>query len=247
LNFAFLPKANDCFDFWFTVNQREMANTQGSEISFQFWPGVFTFAEIKSLTVAWKIPENGGIIYKNPEPVEQNGYLVWTGSDLPPERSLPAIELLYAPEIFPEFEASKPAPPQTNNTPSGTTGNDDDLDIVLICIIAILVLIFVMFLFWVIKEISSSSYGSGTYIGTPTTRKRSTSSSWTIPSISVSSPSSSRSKRSTGGGGTRSGRTSSCACVSSCACACAGSSSGGRAGCSRKGFNLNLKRFIKKP
>jgi hypothetical protein len=50
---------------------------------------------------------------------------------------------------------------------------------------------------------------------------------------SVSSPPS----RSGGGGGLFGGRGSSCACVScACACACAG---GGRAGCSRKGFDIS--------
>jgi len=44
--------------------------------------------------------------------------------------------------------------------------------------------------------------------------------------------------RSGGGGGLFGGRGSSCACVSSCACACA-CAGGGRAGCSRKGFDIS--------
>jgi hypothetical protein len=254
LEFASLPKAGDCFKFWFTVNQQEMANPKGEEVSFQFWPGMFTFAETKHLVVAWKMPADPtSILFKNTEPVETNGYMVWETSNLAPEKSL-TIELLYTKAAFPELKQAATASNNSSNNgdsqPANSSGGGIKFSL-LSCLCMIMVFLVICYFIYTWNRSSSdnddSDYGTGSWIGTSPTattnaprRPRPT---YSAPSC-VSTPS--RPKRRTGGGGSRSGRTTSCACVSSCACACAGSSSSGRAGCTQKGFIIGFKEYAKR-
>lgn len=235
LEFAKLPLAGDCFDFWFTINQQAMANVKGEEVSFEFFPGYFDFAEIKNLTIIWVVPEDTSAIhYLNPENEVVNGKITWTAQNLAPNQKF-TVELLLAKSVFPDL-----SPDQAISDPTPSKLNADILFIIIVVVIGAAVLT-IAIIWWSTDTTVNDDYKPGRYIGNPTYKNIHTTPrpSYRPPSISrplSPRPSSPRpSRRTTGYGGSRSGRGSSCACVSSCACACA-CAGGGRAGCTQKGF-----------
>lgn len=238
LDFASVPKKGDCFKFHFTTLQRKMAYPlpNGEGVSFQFIPGWYDYAEIENLTINWHASNSSLIVNADPpipitEAEDGTAILTWTAENLKPDEKF-EITVIMSADAFPGLDTSvAPSVVPGENDASGS-GLSTFL-IVLIVIVAVF-LIAGLIAWWVDDDSSSSgggSYGGGSYIGS---YPRSTT---TRSSPRVSSPSSRPSTRSRTGGGSFGGRGSSCASAPSCACACA-CAGGGRAGCSRKGFQI---------
>lgn len=225
LDFAQLPKAGDHFTINFTIKQSKMAYPTGDDVSFKFTPGWFDFAEIKKLTINWKLPAKDLVKKLDPAPANQGDNLaVWEAKDLAPNQKY-TVSLLIAKAAFPKLSEAT----TTTSDPDAATDNGWIIIVVLVVVLVIIVIIVIA----VAAEnggYSGSSGGGGGYHGGGYSGGSSSSGGG-------SSSSGSSGGRSSGGGGSYSGRGSSCACVScACACACAG---GGRAGCSEKGFDVS--------
>jgi len=251
LNLSKAFRAGDCFTAQFGISQRQMANKKEAEVSFQFIPGWFDDIAVEKMRITWHLPEDESLVHLiEPEPTIENHLAVWETSLQPGKKF--TVNLLYAEEVFPDLkETAAPAP----STTSAEGGGGLDWFWISVIVVGAFVVLIVAFIIW--TAIDDGGYDDGSYVGgyTGSSRSRSSysgglgssSSTWKSSSSSRSSsrPTSSPS-RSSGGSGSFGGRGSSCACVASscaCACACAG---GGRAGCSRKGFDISslLQRHV---
>jgi len=245
--------SGECVNVSVTIHQYEMAYLDSStgEVEFQFTPGWFDEIEVEHLQIIWMLPiEHSYLKSFEPEPtLEDEAQLIW-------ETRLEAgdkftINLLYAQEAFPDY--GKESTPLWGSSQEGKNNTEDieptngslGLPFVIspcICTAIILILVVIIVL-WILFSVLRG-YTRGGYIGSPSTgRTTSRPGGWVIlPPIGGSgsrttTKTPSIPRRSGGGSGLFGGRGSSCACVScACACACAG---GGRAGCSRKGFDIS--------
>lgn len=225
LNFNRQPVAGDCWDLNFTVVQSRMAYGQGTdEVGFQFTPGWFDFAKINKLTIAWDLPGDPSLVHKlDPAPTKSPTQAVWTETNLAPNDKF-TVTLTYAKSAFPNLTAPVASPP----SPPSSSGSQDNSTFLCVIVILIIVLVLVVrtLRFWG----SDGGYGGG--LG------RGYSGGFGGGFLGSDGGVGRSSSRSGGGGGGFAGRGSSCACAScACACACAG---GGRAGCTRKGFDISF-------
>ncbi|MGB8644489.1 MAG: hypothetical protein WCF84_04580 [Anaerolineae bacterium] len=226
LNFNKQPLAGECWDLNFTINLREIAYAQGSdEVSFQFTPGWFDFAKINALTITWDLPGDRSLVHKtDPAPTIGQSQAVWSDTNLAPNDKF-TVTITYAKSAFPNLTAAgaPPSPPG-----SSSTGAPDFSSWILCLFVLIAVLLIVGSRIFRAFG-SDGGYGSGlggAFLG----------------GFAGGGSGGGSSSRSGGGGGGFAGRGSSCACAAcACACACAG---GGRAGCTRKGFDIS--RLIRK-
>jgi hypothetical protein len=223
LNFNRQPLAGECWDLNFTIDQREMAYAQGSnQVSFQFTPGWFDFAKINALTITWDLPGDPSLVHKtDPAPTNRQNQAIWTHTNMAPNDKF-TVTITYARSAFPNLTAA--GLPSSPPNPTGPTG---EVDLSWVICLVILIIIFLI----VVPRIFRGYAGDGGYgsaLGRPF-----------IGSFGGEDSADDRRKdRSGGGGGGFAGRGSSCACgCASCACACA-CAGGGRAGCTRKGFDI---------
>ncbi len=261
--------ANECATVTFRIHQQGIAHLDSAkgEIGFQFIPGWFDEIQIEFLQLTWHLPaESAQLKSISPEPKSRDANQAVWETALQPGKKF-TINLLYEQTAFPNFgKQSTPVfPLQGGNADNGGTSTTDEsgasnmnqtslktsnallggiLPVSLVtCICLILLFIFIVLV--IVSVISSGvrSYRGGGTIGSPRTGGGGpviipfprTPSSGGI--FGGSGTRSSPPSRSGGGSGLFGGRGSSCACVScACACACAG---GGRAGCSRKGFDIS--------
>jgi hypothetical protein len=233
LDFARLPRTGDCFSVNFAIRQQAVAHVKGDEVSFQFIPGWFSFAKISHLVISWHLPADAGQIHVlDPAPIRrEGGQAIWEANNLAPNQKF-TVNLLFAKQAFSDYKEVAAASGQEGGNNTGA------LDcIVTIVIILILLVIFLS----VLSAIFHDGYSGGGYIG-------SGGGTW-FPTGGYSGGGSSTGSGHgggsvfSGGSGGFSGRGLSSSCVSSCACACA-CAGGGRAGCSRKGFNI--RRLIER-
>lgn len=243
--------SGDCVNFTVQVHQYGLANLDKTtnEIGFQFTPGWFDDVPVDHLQVTWHLPSDATQMKSfDPKPTSQNdSQAVWE-SELQPGEKFP-ISVVYDKAAFPNFNPDKTGlPSSTASSPSGsgnstavsTTNVDTGAPVspasslfqpfsLSSCICMILVLILIV-IFVVFRSIGSAgrSYRGGGFFG-----GYSGGGGW----LGGGGGGASITNRTGGGSGLFGGRGMSCACVSSgCACACAG---GGRAGCSRKGFDVS--------
>jgi hypothetical protein len=256
--------AGECIDTSVQIHQYGMAylDESANEISFQFTPGWFNEIPVDLLRVTWHLPAEESLLKSlDPKPTSQDaGQAVWE-TDLQPGEKFP-ITVVYDKAAFPGFTGgqdiptqasqSEPIPGGSDNTDSPFTSNTEEagpaivpgFDLVgipltattciCLCLVTLLVL-FVIFVFFRAIAGAGRIYRSGSWLGGYPRRG-----GW-LGGGGVSRPGggggSTFTPRTGGGSGAFGGRGMSCACVSSgCACACAG---GGRAGCSRKGFDVS--------
>ncbi len=236
LNFNQQPRAGDCWDLNFTIDQREMAYAQGSdEVGFQFTPGWFDFAKINTLTITWDLPGDPSLVHKtDPAPTNNQNQAVWTNTNMAPNDKF-TVTITYAKSAFPNLVAAGlPSSPSTPSNPPSSTGGTR-INCAFCLVILIIILFFVLPLYF---RRNASDGGYGSVLGSPFFG------GYGSGGHGSGDSSSSHSDRSGGGGGGFAGRGSSCACgCASCACACA-CAGGGRAGCTRKGFDIG--RLIRK-
>jgi hypothetical protein len=252
--------ADECVNASVQVRQYGMAylDATTSEISFQFTPGWFDEVPVDLLQVTWHLPSEAALLKSlDPQPSTQDGsQAVWKTALQPGDRY--PITIIYDKAAFPNFNPSQAAPTQapvsipTGSGPYDSSSPTDEgfnmpipgitvpftfASCLCMCLIAIVVL---FILFAIIRSIGSAgrSYRGGGYFG-----GYPRGGGWTGGggggSIFKSGGGGGGgfTPRIGGGSGSFGGRGMSCACVSSgCACACAG---GGRAGCSRKGFDVS--------
>lgn len=224
LNFSKQPLAGECWDLNFTIKQRQMAYAQGSDdVAFQFTPGWFDFAKISALTVTWDLPTDQSLVHKvDPEATRGQNRAVWTSTNLAPNQKF-TVTVAYAKSAFPNLTSASASPP---SPPSSSAGQDYSI---FLCVLVLVVIILIV----AVRGLRLWG-GDGGYGGIPGGAFYGGSGGGFVDS--------GRGSRSGGGGGGFAGRGSSCACAScACACACAG---GGRAGCTRKGFDVS--RLIRK-
>jgi len=259
VEFAHLPRAGECFSFFFVINQADMANlNDNTNAIFQFTPAWFDFAEIKKLTINWTVPEDTTKIHLvDPKPQSQTATVVtWEQTNLGTNQKF-TVSLAISKDVYPDIPVKTNNPVQTQ--PDTPTSESKGISLWLILVIIVIVVLVAVVLVAGIGS-SSSSYTTGrTFGGTsddddddddddndsPSTTCVCVASYHppSTPSISPPSP------RHGGGSDSYSGRTSSCACVSrpSCACACACAASG-RAGCNEKRFGVKgfkIRRMLK--
>lgn len=251
--------AGDCVNVTVQVHQYGLANLDKTtnEINFQFTPGWFNDVPVDHLQVTWHLPSDPTQMKSfNPKPATQNdSQAVWE-SALQPGEKFP-ISVVYDKAAFPNFNPDKnglPVPTNSSSSGSGfstavsTTNVDTGAPVSsapnfilplslspCVCIILIVVLIVIIVAFRLLSSAGRSYRGGGFFGG------YSGGGGWLGGGGggfgSSGGGGGSILNRSGGGSGLFGGRGMSCACVSSgCACACAG---GGRAGCSRKGFDIS--------
>jgi hypothetical protein len=253
--------AGECVNFVVLVHQYRMANLDESAntISMHFTPGWFNDVPVDHLQVTWYLPSDPAQVKSlNPKPGTQNDIQAVWESALQPGGKFP-ISVVYDQAAFPAFNpdqtatpsasASSPpgsAPFATDSTKPGDTSAPVSLAPVVIppltlttcicgCIILLLVLVVLFGIFRLFGSAARSYRGGGFFGGYPR------GGGWLGGGgggLGSSGGGGGSARNRTGGGsGLFGGRGMSCACVSSgCACACAG---GGRAGCSRKGFDVS--------
>jgi hypothetical protein len=242
--------AGDCANFTVQVHQYGLAKLDAStnQIGFQFTPGWFDEVPVDHLQVTWHLAADATQMKSfDPKPTAQSdSQAVWE-SVLQPGGKFP-IAVVYDKAAFPNFNPNSSALPPTTAASSSGSGvstavpnpnvgsggpvsSFPDLSQLSLssCPGMCIVLFIVLFvIFGIIRSIGSAgrSYRGGGFFG-----GYSGGGGW-LGGGGGSTP-----NRSGGGSGLFGGRGMSCACVSSgCACACAG---GGRAGCSRKGFDVS--------
>jgi hypothetical protein len=254
--------AGDCVTFTVQIHQYGMANQDSTtrQISFQYTPGWFNEVPVDLLQVTWHLPSDAAQLKSlDPKPAEQNdSQAVWK-SVLQPGEKYP-ITVVYDQAAFPDFNAAQTvatlapdssssgsAPSVTDSTNPGNTSAPVSLlpfaipafslsTCICGCIILIVVLIVLVGIFRLFGSAARSYRGGGFFGGYPR------GGGWLGGGGggglgSLGRGGGSVTHRTGGGSGLFGGRGMSCACVSSgCACACAG---GGRAGCSRKGFDVS--------
>ncbi len=251
--------AGECATFGAHVHQYALAGLDGTggQIGFHFTPGWFNEAPVDHLRVTWQLPQDAAqVLSFNPNPTSQAGGLASWETSLQPGEKYP-IAVVYASAAFPEFDPNLTGPATSTSTlPTADFGDqgagtqwdwgENGSSVVLpvvggtlsvttcvcLCVIALIVLV-ILFALLRMGGWAARTYRGGGWIGGYPGR---------LGGGTIFRPSSggggfSFPSRSGGGSGQFGGRGSSCACVSSgCACACAG---GGRAGCSRKGFDVS--------
>jgi len=254
--------ADECVSFTFSVRQEGIAhlNENTGEVGFQFIPGWFDEVPVEKLKIIWNLPDDESLLKSiDPKPTSQEDGMATWESKLE-EGDKYTINLLYDQSAFPNYgqeseviwPLENAASDITNNTvktsDAGTNNvfTDETLpassSMLLfpswagVCVCAVILMIVIIVIVLISLSNGIRGYRDGGYIGGS---RPTTGGGWILRG-GGSSSSSSRStppSRSGGGGGLFGGRGSSCACVScACACACAG---GGRAGCSRKGFDIS--------
>ena len=267
--------ANQCVMVIFRIHQMGLAHldAQKDEIGFQFIPGWYDEVPVEHLQVTWHLPAVSAQIKSlAPEPKTRNETQAVWETALQPGGKL-TLNLLYDKTAFPNFgKQSTPVWPlqgSGGSTEPGTAAATDNGGVIAtentvgsavplagiipvglttcICAVIIFVLI-ILFLVSMLANGVRSYTGGGTIGGSRPggggifgggSRTGGGGIFGGGGGGTISLPPS----RSGGGGGLFGGRGSSCACVScACACACAG---GGRAGCSRKGFDISA--LLKKP
>lgn len=250
--------AGECVTLNIQIHQYGLAKLdEGTgEIGFYFTPGWFNEVPIDHMRITWHLPSDETLIKSiNPKPSNQEAGLATWEDALQPGEKFP-VSVIYDAAAFPNFNPDQTASSSsvsptipvypTSEIIAYEDGGSQAYDVpglfgslslgtcVCLCIIAIIVLLLIFVIFR--SGSSTRSYRGGGYFG-----GYPTGGGWTTGG-GGSSRSSGGSvfripDRSGGGSGAFGGRGSSCACVSSgCACACAG---GGRAGCSRKGFDVS--------
>ena len=230
LEFDHLPTAGENFSFFFIIRQEKMMNIKDDQVTIQYTPGWFDFAEIRKLTIEWLFNDTSFLTYTDPEPKQQSSNsITWVTNDLEPDEKY-TVQISIDKTYFSNSE-------KLEENQAEETGLSLGAWLLIIVVVFMVVCLFVSILY----EVSEGGgYSSGSYIGSRGYRYldddddyRSSGSSSYRSSIGRGS-----SGRSGGGSGGFSGRSSSCAsCVSSCACACA-CAGGGRAGCNEKGFGV---------
>lgn len=223
--FTHVPKAGECFKFYFTILQHQMAYPADTGVSFVFTPGWFNFAKIDHLRISWRLPDDVSLVRGfDPAPSSQEAeFATWEASNLAPDQKF-TIKVMVDSTAFGELAQPASAPDQGQ-----TSGG---IDLVFLCLVILVLVVVVVVILLVLNWLSDGggSYSGGSYIGGHSS------------SGSGRSSGGSSSGRSGGGSGSFGGRGSSCACVScACACACAG---GTRVGCSERGFDIS--RLLKK-
>ena len=251
--------AGDCVNFSVQVHQYGLASVDeaSGQLGFYFTPGWFNDVPVDHLQVTWHLPSDTAQVKSfSPTPMTQvEGQAIWEAVLQPGEKY--PLSVVYDQAAFPDFNpdaAGSAVPTQANpsgaslptvdfSQPETTYPADYPLSglaaplsvttCVCLCVIALIILVI---LIAVLRSVGSSARtyrGGGWFGGIPTGGGWSGSGGSVFRSGGgVKIPS-----RSGGGSGLFGGRGSSCACVSrGCACACAG---GGRAGCSRKGFDVS--------
>ena len=266
--------ANECVTVNFRIHQMGLAHLddQKGEIGFQFIPGWFDEVPVKHLQVTWHLPPvDIQLKSLTPEPNSRDTVQAVWEKILQPGEKL-TLNLLYDKDAFPNYGKQStqvwPLQGSGSSADSGANQTTDQSGAVPVestldtsapllgafpfgltpCICTIIIIILVIFFLIMIFSNGIRGYTGGGYIGGPRPG-----SGGIFGGIrtgggiygggggggTLSLPPS----RSGGGSGLFGGRGSSCACVScACACACAG---GGRAGCSRKGFDIS--GLLKKP
>ena len=246
--------AGDCVNFTVQVHQYGLANLDKTtnEIGFQFTPGWFDDVPVDHLQITWHLPPDATQIKSfDPQPATQNASQAVWESELQPGDKYP-VSVVYDQAAFPNFNPDMTGlPSSTAAGPSGsgystavsTTNADTGAPVSpaagsgqpfslsslpsCICMILVLILIVIFVVFRFIGSAGRSYRGGGFFGG------YSGGGGW----LGGGGGGASITNRTGGGSGLFGGRGMSCACVSTgCACACAG---GGRAGCSRKGFDVS--------
>jgi hypothetical protein len=253
--------AGDCVNFSVQIHQYGMANLDQAtgQISIQFTPGWFDEVPVELLQVTWHLPSEAAQLKSlDPKPAEQSdSQAVWK-SALQPGGKYP-ITLVYDQAAFPNFNLAQSVPTQaaevsptlsdqsTANTSANpnTSAPETTMPIALpalsvsTCICGCLILIVVLIVLVGILRLFGSaarSYRGGGFLG-GYPRGGGWLGGGGGGGILGGGAGGGVTNRTGGGSGLFGGRGMSCACVSSgCACACAG---GGRAGCSRKGFDVS--------
>ena len=252
--------AGECVDLSVQVHQYGLAHLDETtnEIGFQFTPGWFNDVPVDHLVVTWHLPSDATQLKStSPKPTTQNdSQAVWE-SDLQPGEKFP-ISVVYDKAAFPDFKPNQTGlPSSTSSNPSesgySTEVSNNNVETgapisaapvlapmslstcLCLCVIAILIFFVLIMLSRVMGSTGRSYHGGGYFGGYPSGGGWMSGGGGGFASGGgggLSIP-----NRSGGGSGLFGGRGMSCACVSSgCACACAG---GGRAGCSRKGFDVS--------
>jgi hypothetical protein len=247
--------AGECVNVTVQVHQYGLAylDKNTNEIGFQFIPGWFSDVPVDHLQLTWHLPTDTTQLKSfDPKPTTQNETQATWESALQPGDKF-TLNVSYDQAAFPNFNPNQQistnagTPGSGQTTGSTTTDNTGApvspvLGFILpfaltpcVCVIIIIVLIVLVVLFSALGSAGRSYRGGGFfggYHGGGGWLGGSGGGSVLGGGGGLSIPS-----RSGGGSGLFGGRGSSCACVASgCACACAG---GGRAGCSRKGFDVS--------
>ena len=247
--------AGDCTNFSLQIHQYGLAklDATSNQIGFQFTPGWFDEVPVDHLQITWHLPLDATQVKSfDPKPTTQSDSQAIWESVLQPGEKFP-ISVVYDKAAFPNFNANPTvlAPttaasgsgsgvstevPNPNVGSGGPVPSFPDLSQFSLstcaCLCVILIIVLVVF-FGIIRSIGSAgrSYRGGGFFG-----GYSGGGGW-LGGGGGGSGGGSIFNRSGGGSGAFGGRGMSCACVSTgCACACAG---GGRAGCSRKGFDVS--------
>ncbi len=260
--------AGDCVTANIRVHQFGMAYQyeETGEVFYQFTPGWFDEVPVERLQVTWSLPSDPALVKSiDPPPNTQtDSQAVWETKLGEGDRF--TVSLFYDQAAFPAFnpnltvtgsasgnqnlydtyndgsqnESTYPAEASSQEDSAAPgVGFFESISIsICTCLIVILVIVVLIIIFSAMMGSTRSYRGGSTFGGY---RGGGWSSGGNRPgggSIFGSGGGSiGRSNRNGGGSGLFGGRGSSCACVSSgCACACAG---GGRAGCSRKGFDVS--------
>ena len=247
---------------------------QNSEVGFQFIPGWYDEVPVEHLQVTWHLPADSAQLKSlTPEPKTRDDIQAVWETALQSGGKL-TLNLLYDKAAFPNYgiQSTQVWPLQgsgssteTGNTAattesSGATTTEKPVSTaepligiipvgLTTCICAIIIFILIILFLVIILANGVRSYTGGGTIGGSRPGSGGIFGSGSRTGSggifggggggTISLPPS----RSGGGGGLFGGRGSSCACVAcACACACAG---GGRAGCSRKGFDISA--MLKKP
>jgi hypothetical protein len=245
--------AGDCVTVSTVVHQFRMGylDNTTSEISYQFTPGWFNDVPVDHLLLSWQLPANVALLKSlDPKPNTQNDAQATWESVLQPGDKF-TIAVTYDKAAFPNFNTDQLAPASTppinyGQTASGSTNSGNNgsqpsgispaTGIIVptvvgtcACVPILIILIILVVIFSILGSVGrvynrggyfGGYHGGGGWIGGGGDGGDLT-----------------RPDRSGGCSGNFGGRGSSCACVSSgCACACAG---GGRAGCSRKSFDVS--------
>ena len=245
--------AGECIQITAQIHQYGMAHLDktSNTIGFQFTPGWFNDIPVERLQISWHLPAEAALVKSlEPKPGSQKeGLAVWE-TDLQPGEKYP-IAVTYDPAAFPDFKPEQsgaepaigfategpnfvPVGPVTT-TPAG--GSFSLITCLCLCVIAIIILIVIVALVNASRGSRRSYQGGGFFGGYPSGGGWMSGGGGGWGGWTSSGGGGSETRRSGGGSGMFGGRGMSCACVSSgCACACAG---GGRAGCSRKGFDVS--------
>jgi hypothetical protein len=255
--------AGECVAVSVRVHQLNLAylDEEAGEISYQFTPGWFDDIPVELLRLTWQLLVEDATLLQsfNPQPLSQDdAQAIWETSLQPGEKF--TVDAIYDQTAFPDFtpdqrssilkdvpgsdQSSRPAAASESEgmspvqNPSSSRSPLPILMSTCSCVFIVLLIIFLIVLLVIVNNVRKS-FRRGGYFGNYRRYRESQDRGGGIYRIPIPprGGSSRTTKRSGGGSGKFGGRGSSCACVSSgCACACAG---GGRAGCSRKGFDVS--------